>query len=273
MKKIVIVELTAIARVIPLVSSYLQAYACKDPLIGKTYNFEKFSVTVQTPYEKILWELERFDADVYGFSCYCWNMGLVKTLLKTLLERKSHAFFILGGPQVERYAWKYIDPKYENVVVCNGEGERTFYHFLIALTKKSIDFSNIKGVSFYQGNRLITTDDEKRIDHLDEIPSPYLNNLIETDKYSTVVFETNRGCPFNCKFCYWGSHTTQITKFSEERIRNELEWLSAHRFFYIWIIDGNWGLLKRDIEFSKHIAACKRKYDMPFGFFFSRIKE
>lgn len=128
-KRVVVIELTLISRIIPLVSCYLKAYADKDEFISEVYEFEIFSVTIQQPYEDILRRLNRLNADVYGFSCYCWNMGLVKNLLRALLREKPHAYYILGGPQVEHYGWKYLEPQHENVVICNGEGEKTFYRF------------------------------------------------------------------------------------------------------------------------------------------------
>ena len=85
-------------------------------------------------YTSILKDLEKQNSLVYAFSCYMWNMGLVSYLLESLLESRKKSFFILGGPQVGGNARRYIKSHHENVVICNGEGERTFYHFLKELT-------------------------------------------------------------------------------------------------------------------------------------------
>ena len=48
---------------------------------------------------------------------------------------------------------------------------------------------------------------KERIKDLDEIPSPYLNGMMDKffDGKLTPFLETNRGCPFTCSFCHTGS--------------------------------------------------------------------
>ena len=68
-----------------------------------------------------------------------------------------------------------------------------------------------------------------RFDH-----SPYLD---EAEYYETLAqrhgpgtfnltWETNRGCPYSCSFCDWGSSTmSRIRAFDIERVRAEAEWI------------------------------------------------
>ena len=55
--------------------------------------------------------------------------------------------------------------------------------------------------------KLITGKYLERIKDLDEIPSPYLNGMMDKffDGKLTPFLETNRGCPFTCSFCHTGS--------------------------------------------------------------------
>ena len=58
-----------------------------------------------------------------------------------------------------------------------------------------------------------------RIKDLDEIPSPYLNGMLDKffDGKLTPFIETNRGCPFTCSFCHTGNdYFHKLNKFSEK---------------------------------------------------------
>jgi radical SAM superfamily enzyme YgiQ (UPF0313 family) len=266
------VELTIYERLFPLVSGYLQAYACQEPVIKKAFSFEKYSTTVKTPYLNILRDLQNSDSEVYAFSCYIWNMGLVKSLLAQLLVSKPNAYFILGGPQVMHQADQYLNKRHENLVICNGEGERTFAEFLQELTNNRPDFSNVRGLSFYRDGNLITTEKHERIKVLDEIPSPFLDGIFDKP-YSISIFETNRGCPFSCGFCYWGAATnSKVFTFDENRIRDEITWLSKHNCICLYIADANWGIYPRDVGLSEHIADMAKRNKMPGMIYYSAAK-
>ena len=44
-----------------------------------------------------------------------------------------------------------------------------------------------------------------------------------------AILETNRGCPYGCTFCDWGSATlSRIRKFDLDRVFAELEWCAQH---------------------------------------------
>ncbi|SRR6266404_4917751 len=271
-RKVTLVELTIYERIYPLTSGYLQAYACKNADTRKAFRFEKYATTVKTPVSTILHNLQNSDSDVYAFSCYLWNMGLVKSLVKPLLESKPNSQFMLGGPQVMHHAQTYLNPQYENVVLCNGEGERPFAEFLKAIDNGKPDFSKVPGVSFYRDGEIVTTEKLERLKDLNEIPSPFLTGVFD-QPYTMATFETNRGCPFSCGFCYWGAATNaKVFTFDEDRIREELTWLSKHNCVFIYIADANWGIYARDIGLSEHIAGLARHYQMPSVVYYSAAK-
>jgi len=270
--KVTFVELTVYERLLPLVSGYLQAYACREPDIKRAFSFEKYSTTVKTPYLNILRDLEKSDSDIYAFSCYIWNMGLVKSLLNQLLVSKPHARFLLGGPQVMHHAHQYLNKRYENLVICNGEGERTFSEYLQELTNSRPDLSNVRGLSFYRDGNLITTEKHERIKILDDIPSPFLGGIFD-QPYTMAIFETNRGCPFSCGFCYWGAaNNSKVFSFAEERVRDEITWLSNHDCLFLYIADANWGIYPRDVGYSEHIAGLAKQNKMPRMIYYSAAK-
>ena len=70
-----------------------------------------------------------------------------------------------------------------------------------------------------------------------------------------LIIETNRGCPYGCTFCDWGSATlSRIRKFDIERVFAELEWCAEARLRAIGIADANFGIFERDVEIAEQIA-------------------
>jgi tRNA A37 methylthiotransferase MiaB len=272
MKKVTCVELPVFERMTPLATGYLHAYAQADQAVRHEYLFEHYTAVVRTAREKIIKDLIASDADVYAFSCYVWNMGLVKLAVAALRAAKPHAQVILGGPQVMRQADRYLRPADESVVICDGEGEITFTEYLRELTERRPDLMRVNGLSCYRDGELITTQRPARISNLDEIPSPFLTGIFEAG-YSMSVIETNRGCPFRCAFCFWGAATNdKVYRFAEQRVRDEITWLAKHEILFLYIADANWGMLSRDIDLSQHIAECAGSFGTPSVVYFSAAK-
>ena len=89
------------------------------------------------------------------------------------------------------------------------EGEKSFSNIVERiidsdLNKKKIYENPIDGVVFIhpENKNFIQGKYVDRIKDLDEIPSPYLNGMLDKffDGYLTPFIETNRGCPFTCSF-------------------------------------------------------------------------
>jgi radical SAM superfamily enzyme YgiQ (UPF0313 family) len=264
-KKVTFVTLDILPQLAPLTSGYLQGYACLDPAIRDTWRFEHYVAMAATLTPKqLLAAMHKSDADVYAFSCYAWNAGLVRAVLPDLLEVKPNADIILGGPQVMNCAAKYLSPRHERLVLCNGEGEKTFRAWLRELTGSASDPSHVQGLSFYRNGALVTTAPADRVRDLDEIPSPFLGGLFDPRVYSNAVLETNRGCPFTCTYCYWGGATgAKVNEFSRARIEAEFEWIASNGIASLSIVDANWGILGRDVELTRHLCRCKQRYGAP----------
>ena len=83
-------------------------------------------------------------------------------------------------------------------------------------------------------------------------------------KVDAAIVETNRGCPFACTFCDWGSATAgKVAKFDMDRVKSEIEWVGRTRVRVLWIADANFGMLKRDLEIAERIVEVKERYGFP----------
>lgn len=272
--KIVTVTIDVLPAVVPLVAGYLQSYACLDQEIKESCEFEAYSCTTTIDFDDMCSELEAKEADIYAFSCYCWNSKLVRRVVESLLRARPDTHIILGGPQVMNHGHNYLDPKQPHLVLCNGEGEKTFRSYVREVLSQNPDYHNVKGLSFYHDGELITTAPEDRIVNLDEIPSPFQTGCFPEDAFYAMCFlETNRGCPFKCTYCYWGAAVgAKVNKMGLDRVKEDMTWIAKRNIPCLFLVDANWGMLQRDVELTEHIASCRKNYGFPFEIHFQSAK-
>ncbi len=271
---VTMVSFPTYSRILPLASGYLQAYAQDVPEVRAAYSFVERSYGIdEVSEDRVVDDLVSDEADLYTFSCYVWNSSLVRRVIGRLRKARPNADFLLGGPQVMNQAEKYIPPSAENIYVCNGEGERTFRQFLQEKLEGRPDMTRVRGLSMLRDGEYIRTEDNERIRDLEEIPSPFLNNIFPPSKYSWILFETNRGCPFKCSYCYWGAATgSKVVKYASDRVLAELDWITKYPAFTLYICDANVGMLPRDLEYAEFLAEKKRATGFPHEVFFSSSK-
>jgi radical SAM superfamily enzyme YgiQ (UPF0313 family) len=284
-KKAVLVHLNGLVNLTPLSGGYLKAYALQEPVIRDNWDIQLYSVYVRTSAAEIIQHLTDARPDVIGFSVYTWNFGLVIRVLSALRGLLPNTRYILGGTEVMHSAAKLLPPTMENVVVCNGEGEKTFRDFLLQVDAASPDplvpaganrpdMSKVGGISYCRDGQWLDTPEYPRVRDLSELPSPWLTGVLSGDDLKEVsLIETTRGCPFACEFCYWGGAIGQkVNKLEVERIKAELDYLARNRVKSIGICDANFGMLPRDVEIAEHIVELHNRTGYPSRVMYNTAK-
>src|SRR5262245_41518378 len=128
-KTAIIVHLNAFVHVTPLVGGYLKAYAEALPEVRSDWDIELLNFHNRTPASTIIAALYDRRPDVIAFSTYTWNGKLVSRLLGPLRGLLPQTRFIVGGVEVMNRGAAVLQPDWKNVLVCNGEGEKTFRDF------------------------------------------------------------------------------------------------------------------------------------------------
>ena len=129
---------------------------------------------------------------------------------------------------------------------------------------------NTPGISFIKDTKYYINNDLPRIRDLSSIPSPYLNgyfseimNIHHNEKW-LASWETNRGCPFSCTYCDWGSATnSKVSKMEMERLELEMEWFGKKNIEFIFVCDANFGMLPRDYSLVKKAIEVKKEFGFP----------
>ena len=79
-----------------------------------------------------------------------------------------------------------------------------------------------------------------------------------------LLWETNRGCPFSCTFCDWGSATAaKVYQFDLPRLFAELDWMGDHKIEFIFCCDANYGILTRDLDITEYAVQVKERTGYP----------
>jgi radical SAM superfamily enzyme YgiQ (UPF0313 family) len=212
------------------------------------------------------------DADVIGFSTYVWNARISLEAARRLKHLDPRRLIIFGGPHVPDQAEDFLRANPFIDVVVHNEGEKTFVDLMSRLPER--DWSGICGISHLTvDGRFVTTPPVERMRNLEELRSPFLNGVFDEliasnpEEEWIGLWETNRGCPFQCTFCDWGSATAaKVTKFEFDRLREELDWFAQRRIKYIFVCDANFGIQKRDVEIAGAVAEIRRRTGYPHGF-------
>lgn len=246
---------------IGLLHAYVQAYA-KDP---EKYEF-LVPVHLRIPVEEAVNKL--LGADVVGISSYVWNIRISLEVARHIKERKPDTVIVFGGPQVPNHAESFLKKHSFIDLAVHGEGEPAFLEILERLENRNWD--SVPSVSFLKKDSYIRNPNGPRMTPHDEKISPYLNNvftpLIQANPHEhwLAIWETNRGCPFSCTYCDWGSATqSKVNKFELSRLYKEIDWFADKKIEFVFCADANFGMFDRDYDIAVRMAESKQKCGYP----------
>lgn len=246
---------------LPYSAGVLWAHA--QPRVGNLWQLDQLVWKRQDP-DDLYRDLA--DCDAIGFSSYVWNRNYSYALARRIKTHNPRCMVIFGGPEpaVEDKDF-FIDHPYIDVVV-KKEGEQAFSQLL----EIGLDHE-IKGLLINDNGHAVDTGQGSRIDRLDRIPSPYTTGVFDRIMADNpgvtwnATLETNRGCPYQCTFCDWGSLTyNKVKQFDLQRVFAEIEWMGANRCDWMSITDANFGMfLQRDEAIVDKLIEVQDRYGYP----------
>jgi tRNA A37 methylthiotransferase MiaB len=246
---------------IPYSAGLLWAYANQFEEIQQNYYFGEF-VWRRDKISDVVESLK--DCSVVGFSTYIWNRKYNYALAEELKKANPDCLLVFGGPEVPVSKDNIFElHPYIDVVILQ-EGEHSFYEVLKGNLESPGMIVNKNGVR-------VDTGVSKRFNDLSTIPSPYLAGVFDhlIEQHPDVLFngtlESNRGCPYQCTFCDWGSLTySKVKKYNLEQVFAEIEWFADNKIDHITLTDANYGIFPdRDMLIAEKLAEQRRLKGYP----------
>lgn len=264
---------------LPVVWGALRSYADTQPDLVDAYTFEQpFFLPEQAKDPVSLME----DPAVFAMSCYLWNFNKNMAACRAVKERFPEAVTVVGGPHVPDNAAEFLDRHPYIDFAIHKEGEAPFAELLRALLQDEPDFTAVPSLSYRDRDGTVRRNPlGGQLPREIDVPSPWLTGLMQPSFEAarsagyqpTVLWETNRGCPYSCTFCDWGSaNQSKIRKFDEDRLHAEIDYFTEQNVSAILCADANFGILPRDVGLAEHLVRNKQESGFPGKFVTSYAK-
>jgi len=149
--------------------------------------FDKVSLLERTEKERsfdTLAALACENADLYGFSCYIWNIAAHLTLAENLKKLRPNVKIVFGGPEVSFEDEDFLKAHPFIDTLLKGEGEETIVTLAKTLSAGEPLPRILCGRPYpdFMHSSVPYTEDENRVGNI-------------------LYYESARGCPYRCAYC------------------------------------------------------------------------
>lgn len=255
------------------IHSNLAVYSLKSYAKDYADYIEIAEFTINQSDEEILRGIYRREADIVAFSCYIWNISMVKRIISQLKKICPKVKIWLGGPEVSFHAEDFLrkNPAADGIVI--GEGEQTFLELVRYYAEGNASLDDIAGLVFAPGARTGTdkgaveisvngadeqapdkTDDkayiastgQRRQIPLDSLSFPYEGLLGTAGALSNriIYYESSRGCPYSCSYCL--SSIDKGLRFRDiNLVKKELKSFIEHKLAQVKFVDRTFNCSKK----------------------------
>lgn len=212
-------------------------------------NLREFTINNDPDY--VFMELLREDYDVIFFSCYIWNIEIIKYLCENLKKARPDIHLVAGGPEVSFDCRNFLEENPAFDAVIYGEGEYSFALVLKALKQGRPLFSDIKGLAYRKGEDIRVNQPMPPL-KFDSLPFPY--SVIPAEEDKIIYYESTRGCPYRCSYCLSSIDKT-VRALPLDRVKTDLAYFLYREVKQVKFIDRtfNWDK-ERAYDIMKYLA-------------------
>jgi len=251
---------------LPYAVGLLEAYARRNAKFPERYAF-RLPIYSRIPVKRAVEQL--LGADAIAFSTYVWNIRISLEIARQIKQQRPETLIVFGGPQVPDRAEEFLRANPFIDLAVHGEGEPIFLGILENFPSRT--WESIPSISYLRADgKFVFNNRAERLRDISVVPSPYLEKIFEPLMQANpqekwlILWETNRGCPFACTFCDWGSAiAAKVSQFNMDRLVKEVDWFAQNKIEFIFCCDANYGMLTRDYDITRYVVETKEKLGYP----------
>lgn len=167
---------------------------------NQKHHVETMEFTINQRLDFIAEELFRKQPDVVLFSCYIWNVEMLRQLCPILKKIMPDCVIGFGGPEVSYESETFLRENPAVDFVMRGEGELVFTKYLEHLDAGNpATLGEIESLTYRQGEEIFSTPQMHPMD-LALLPFPYEDDFSDVQN-QIIYYESSRGCPYHCGYC------------------------------------------------------------------------
>lgn len=167
---------------------------------NQKHHVETMEFTINQRLDFIAEELFRKQPDVVLFSCYIWNVEMLRQLCPILKKIMPDCVIGFGGPEVSYESETFLRENPAVDFVMRGEGELVFTKYLEHLDAGNpATLGEIESLTYRQGDEIFSTPQMHPMD-LALLPFPYEDDFSDVQN-QIIYYESSRGCAYHCGYC------------------------------------------------------------------------
>lgn len=182
----------------------------------------------------ILEEICRKRPDILGLTLTCWNVERSLRLAEEV-KKRCGTRIVAGGPEVTADNELTRHPAIDFRVY--GEGEEIFVRLL-------------NEPEFWDQKEAFGCAPEFFMD----AKNPYMEKLLDPGPEEIMLLETQRGCPYGCKFCYYNKARKGLTFLSDDKVLEGIGWALQKGVKELYLLDPSLNARPGLKELLKEIA-------------------
>ncbi len=197
--------------------------------------------------EKVEQAVASLRPELVGITSVTMTFPMACRIASWVRNARPEAIIALGGPHVSFLPDRSLRECPSADLVIRGEGEQTILELADVLEEGS-DLRSVRGLTFKENGKIISTPGRPLVEDLDGLPSPAWD-LLPIARYRVLQGKvgvlSSRGCPHGCVFCVGHRMVGRKGRFrSPHKVVDEMEWLALRGFSSIGIDDDLFTLKK-----------------------------
>lgn len=198
--------------------SALSLRCLRDALLDAGFSADILEATAKERTHTVLARLYEANADLYGFSCYIWNIDQMLSLAQNLKALRPDCHIVLGGPEASFAEERFTALPFVDTVI-RGEGEEAIVTVAKALAHKKAPERVVLGTAY------------------SKFLAPGIRYGANEATTPLVYYESARGCPFSCAFCLSSATHGVRAKSAEVTLADLAEFEKFERPLTVKLVD------------------------------------